>query len=583
MSTLLEQASLVMIPSGYKEDVVYSQIPTSGAGDLSFTRASNGTRINSAGLVEDVPWNLLQQSNTFNTTWASGGPGGTVTSGQTDPNGGSTAWLLSKLGATGRIQQTVNVGGVQTFFIYAKKNTSDYILINVFDGTTSHECWFNLSTGAVGTQNSSTGAIESVGNGWYKCSVTSTNLIASGIIQIYQSDGNGNVTGASGSIYIFNSQLNIGSTAKPYFPTTDRLNVPRLTYQNGGGGCPSLLLEKQSTNLLTYSEQFDNAVWTKASATVSPNQAVSPDGTQNADLIYPTSSASNLGTYQYNSSIISVVGTVSCYVKSAGKNWALLGTDNTSNYNVSFDLVNGVVGSVPSGYTATIQSVGNGWYRITATFESGSSLAYPFVGVADNTNRSVTADGTNGLYIWGFQAEVSSYATSYIPTTSSSATRVADLTSVPQGTIANFGTDPFCVFLDVNYAKLSVGGAIALLGNRQGGSWWRIYGDGSVINLEVNGSNGYTTLLIVNSSQLTSRTKIAISRNGNNMKVYVNGSSVQNVTNVVYSSDFTTANTSVEFNAWGGGIYEITTTEYNEAIFFKQSLTATELASLTTI
>ena len=68
---LLDQASLVMIPSGYKEDVVYSQIPTNGNGDLSFTRASNGTRINSAGLVEVCPWNLLTYSEQFdNAAWA---------------------------------------------------------------------------------------------------------------------------------------------------------------------------------------------------------------------------------------------------------------------------------------------------------------------------------------------------------------------------------------------------------------------------------------------------------------------------------------------------------------------------------
>jgi hypothetical protein len=59
MSNLLEQASLVMIPSGYKEDVVYSEIPLDGSGDLQFTRSSNGTRVNSAGLVEVVPWNLV--------------------------------------------------------------------------------------------------------------------------------------------------------------------------------------------------------------------------------------------------------------------------------------------------------------------------------------------------------------------------------------------------------------------------------------------------------------------------------------------------------------------------------------------
>jgi hypothetical protein len=57
MSDLLNSVSLVMIPSGYAEDKVYSAVPTDGSGDLSFTRSSNGTRINSAGLVEVVPWN----------------------------------------------------------------------------------------------------------------------------------------------------------------------------------------------------------------------------------------------------------------------------------------------------------------------------------------------------------------------------------------------------------------------------------------------------------------------------------------------------------------------------------------------
>ena len=58
MSTLLEQASLVLIPSGYAEDKVYSVVPSNGSGDMSFTRASDGTRINSDGLVEVTPWNL---------------------------------------------------------------------------------------------------------------------------------------------------------------------------------------------------------------------------------------------------------------------------------------------------------------------------------------------------------------------------------------------------------------------------------------------------------------------------------------------------------------------------------------------
>jgi hypothetical protein len=94
MSDLLNSASLVMIPSGYKEDVVYSQIPTDGSGDLSFTRASNGTRINSAGLVEVVAWNLAEQSESFdNVAWVKTTDGQvTITANATTaPNGTLTA------------------------------------------------------------------------------------------------------------------------------------------------------------------------------------------------------------------------------------------------------------------------------------------------------------------------------------------------------------------------------------------------------------------------------------------------------------------------------------------------------------
>jgi hypothetical protein len=56
--SLLNDASLVLIPSGYKEDKVYSIIPSDGSGDLDFVRGSDGTRINSLGQVENVCWNL---------------------------------------------------------------------------------------------------------------------------------------------------------------------------------------------------------------------------------------------------------------------------------------------------------------------------------------------------------------------------------------------------------------------------------------------------------------------------------------------------------------------------------------------
>jgi hypothetical protein len=64
-----EEASLVMVPSGYKDQKVYSSVPDDGSGDLTFSRASNATRVGPDGLIEKVRTNLILQSEAFNTTW----------------------------------------------------------------------------------------------------------------------------------------------------------------------------------------------------------------------------------------------------------------------------------------------------------------------------------------------------------------------------------------------------------------------------------------------------------------------------------------------------------------------------------
>ena len=298
MSNLLSQASLVMIPSGYKEDVVYSAVPTNGNGDLSFTRASNGTRINSAGLVEVCPWNLITYSEEFNNggkTLVYATIGADVT---TAPNGTTTADSLiednsNNLHAVYNFGALTYVAGIYSLSCYVKKGTRDWVRVQLYDGTNNPSVYANVNTGVLGTiGGGATATIESIGNGWYRISISATMLSASGGWAIYSatSDGGTTYTGTNGAtaLYLWGLQINIGSTAKPYFPTTDRLNVPRLTYQNGGGGCPSLLLEKQSTNSAFPSEDFSG--YTGSGATIVTNQATSPDGTTNADLIYPAAS-----------------------------------------------------------------------------------------------------------------------------------------------------------------------------------------------------------------------------------------------------------------------------------------------------
>lgn len=63
---IYEQASLVVTTNGYKEDKLYSVFPKDGSGDLTVTRATTATRVNSAGLIEVTPYNLLTYSEQFN-------------------------------------------------------------------------------------------------------------------------------------------------------------------------------------------------------------------------------------------------------------------------------------------------------------------------------------------------------------------------------------------------------------------------------------------------------------------------------------------------------------------------------------
>ena len=437
MSDLLNSASLVMIPSGYKEDVVYSQIPTSGAGDLSFTRASNGTRINSAGLVEVCPWNLLEYSEDFSSGWI--GINNTITANTTTaPNGTTTAdtfTLTPSLDSS--IYQSVNgVSNNYTISVYAKYVSGDkYLyLFSPFNSERS-KVWFDIQNGTVSNQLSGfTGTIEDAGNGWYRCSMYNTNQVVLDYIQFGISTTNSSRTLSNNSVsYFWGAQVNVG-TAKPYFPTTDRLNVPRLTYQNGGGGCPSLLLEKQSTNLIIYSEQFDNADWTKIGSTITANNTTSPDGTQNADKLVEDTST---GNHRIVNTAFAVnngnAHSQSWYVKYFNNQWIQLNRGQEGSGYLNFDLINGVVGYTGGITDYQISNMANGWYRISINYVVTGTYATAGISILDtNINaryESYVGDGTSGVYIWGCQYEQSSYPTSYIPTTSSSATRVADACS----------------------------------------------------------------------------------------------------------------------------------------------------------
>jgi hypothetical protein len=324
----------------------------------------------------------LEQSNAFSTSpWSL--TRATLTSGQSGYDGLTNAWKYTEGTFTANLpvleQSFTSSSDVETYSFYLKAGTRNWVAISV-QGT--GYIWINLTDGTVGSAGGGTpptATTQLVGNGWYLVSVSSTGTKFG--INLHITDANNSTSyngNGTGFVYVQNAQRNIGTTAKPYFPTTDRLNVPRLTYQNGGGGCPSLLLEKQSTNLVLWSEAFTNGVWATYNGTTTDNETISPDGTQNASKVIM--GAGNSATIRQTIGGLTngSTYTFSLYIKQGSGVTAFLDiSDTASTVNI----------------TPTSE-----WVRYTYTANWNTSLNFV----------DIELRGTSGsayCYIWGAQLE----------------------------------------------------------------------------------------------------------------------------------------------------------------------------------
>jgi hypothetical protein len=202
----------------------------------------------------------------------------------------------------------------------------------------------------------------------------------------------------------------------------------RFDHDPETGESLGLLVEEARTNSQTYSQDFADASWLKL-ATVVPNAGLAPDGTSTASLVYPYSFGSSQYVYRSATST-SAIRTNVIYAKASGKSWLYL-FDPTNTVPVYFNLATGTLGTVASGVSATISSAGNGWYRCSATNNTASTFANFFFAPCNADNdRYSSASGTDGILVWGAQQETGSFPTSYIPTTSATVTRAADVASM---------------------------------------------------------------------------------------------------------------------------------------------------------
>jgi hypothetical protein len=200
--------------------------------------------------------------------------------------------------------------------------------------------------------------------------------------------------------------------------------IPRLDYYTSGGtaGCPALLVEPAATNALSYSEEFDNAAWGKSAMTVSTGTTAlftAPDGTTNADKIIATSG--NVAHNINRSGIASAAYTFSVFAK-AGEESVISLWLRGASVRAEFNLVSGTVSNITTT-SARIENYGNGWYRCTVYDSTAGTTAH----VYGRGGAAYAGNGSDGFYLWGAQLETGSIATSYIPTTTGSATRNADV------------------------------------------------------------------------------------------------------------------------------------------------------------
>ena len=234
------------------------------------------------------------------------------------------------------------------------------------------------------------------------------------------------------------------SSTATYYDEKGRLVVaasgePRFDHDPDTLECKGLLIEEQRTNLITRSEQFDDADWTKANSSISANATTAPDGTTTADKYIFNNGTTSPNSQLYNGVNISAstAYTLSVYAKAAefdSFRFSLIHRTGASAYigevGYDFDLSLGTVafaiaaGTAPTNYSSDIVDVGNGWYRCSVTATTDASAAILF----NSMRNKDTGDGTSGIYIWGAQVEAAAFPTSYISSTETFTSRASTAT-----------------------------------------------------------------------------------------------------------------------------------------------------------
>jgi len=359
-------------------------------------------------------------------------------------------------------------------------------------------------------------------------------------------------------------------------------NLPRIDYLGGTG---HILLQPQSTQLLTYSEDFSQVFWDKTNATVSTSTITDPAGGQNSFKLVPDSGTGGNRSLGRNFTSLSGLHTQTVFAKKGEYNYIMIRTRNSPQTGVMFDLENGTfnVNLTSAAFdSAKIEDYGNGWFRCSMTLDpsqmtvSGKWSTSFSVGITGSETNSFNGDGTSGIYIYGAQLEQQSYATSYIPTSGSTSTRNADVCN-------NAGSSDL-----INSTEGVLYAEISSLAND--GTSRRISlssgSDANRVSLEIdetsnrikvfmNGGSISAAIITFDASDLTQFNKIAIKYKSGDVSLFLNGTEVatSTSTNMPVGLD--------RLNFDGGNGNNDYFGKVKSVAVFKEALTDSELTCLT--
>jgi hypothetical protein len=217
-----------------------------------------------------------------------------------------------------------------------------------------------------------------------------------------------------------------------------------------------LLIEEGRTNSLKFSENLTNTTnWTATNQTITLAD-VGPDGITNSAAVLNEGTAigqhSVRGAFGQNRPVMGAVScTLSAFFKAGTRRYILFSATDAGANGVAMTIDTQTwsvtdAKAIGTGFTYTtnrLTNYGGGWYRAELTFTPSAATTVTTViwGTISSTFTALdpTYVGTSSTIItYGVQLEAGSFPTSYIPTTTGSVVRSADVCSITGANFTSF-------------------------------------------------------------------------------------------------------------------------------------------------